>query len=48
MALSDYRTVDGTKVAFQTINTTPVQTITVKIGNVEHNVALDDAMFGKK
>ncbi len=48
VALSDYRTVDGIKVAFQTINSTPVQTVTVKIDKVEHNVAIDDAMFAKK
>jgi hypothetical protein len=45
---SDYRTADGIKVAFQTVNSTPVQTITVKIAKVEHNVTIDDAMFSKK
>jgi outer membrane lipoprotein-sorting protein len=45
---SDYRAADGTKVAFQTVNSTPAQTITVKIAKVEHNVTIDDAMFTKK
>ena len=45
---SDYRAVDGVKVAFQTVNTTPSQTVTVKLAKVVHNVTLDDAMFTKK
>jgi hypothetical protein len=45
---SDYRTVDGVKVAFQTVNSTPVQKVTVKLDKVEHNVTIDDAMFTKK
>ena len=45
---SDYRAVDGVKVAFQTVNTTPVQIVTVKLTKVVHNVTLDDAMFTKK
>ena len=48
VAFSDYRTVDGVKVAFHTVNTTPVQVVTVKLSNVVHNVAMDDAMFVKK
>ena len=43
-----YRTADGIKVAFQTVNSTPVQIIKVKIAKVEHNVTIDDAMFTKK
>jgi len=46
--LSDYRAVDGVKVAFQTVNANSMQTVTVKLTTVEHNVAIDDAMFGKK
>lgn len=42
---SDYRTVDGVKVAFKTVNTTPNQTVTMVIATVQHNVAMDDAMF---
>lgn len=46
--LSDYRTVDGVKVPFTILNTNDVQTITIKLSKVEHNVAIDDAMFVKK
>ena len=45
---SDYRAVDGVKVAFQTVNTTPAQTVTVKLAKVVHNVTIDDATFTKK
>ncbi len=43
---SDYRTVDGVKVAFQIVNSNALQSVTLKLTTVEHNVALDDAMFG--
>jgi hypothetical protein len=46
--LSDYRAVDGVKVAFQVINSNPLQTGTVKLTKVEHNVTIDDAVFSKK
>lgn len=46
--LSDYRVVDGVKVAFQIVNTNPQQTTTIKIAKVEHNVPLDDALFKAK
>jgi len=46
--LSDYRTVDGVKMAFMIVNTNPAQTLTIKIDKVEHNVPLDDALFGGK
>ncbi len=45
---SDYRVVDGVKVAFQVVNSNPVQTGTIKLTKVEHNVAIDDAIFSKK
>jgi outer membrane lipoprotein-sorting protein len=45
---SDYRTVDGVKVAFQTVNSTPTQKFSVTIAKVEHNVALEDALFSRK
>lgn len=45
---SDYRTVDGIKIPFQTVNTTPAQVLTVKLTKVAHNVTMDDAMFTKK
>ncbi len=43
--LSDYRTIDGVKVPFMTVNSTPMQTVTIKLETVAHNVAIDDAMF---
>jgi hypothetical protein len=45
---SDYRVVDGVKIAFQTVSTSPMQTVTIKIAKVAHNVEIDDAMFVKK
>lgn len=48
VTLSDYRVVDGVKVPFQIVNRSPLQTVAVKIAKVEHNVALDDALFSKK
>ncbi len=44
----DYRVVDGVKVPFLVINSNDLQTLTLKITKVEHNVAIDDAMFKKK
>jgi len=44
----DYRTVDGVKVPFTIINANEVQTLTIKLTKVEHNIAIDDAMFKKK
>ena len=46
--VSDYRTVDGVKVPFLIANSNPQQTITIKLTKVEHNIPLDDAMFGKR
>jgi outer membrane lipoprotein-sorting protein len=45
---SDYRTVDGVKVAFVVVNSNELQTLTLHLSKVEHNVAIDDAMFVKK
>lgn len=45
---SDYRAVDGVKVAFVVVNSNPVQTVTIRLTKVEHNVALDEAMFSVK
>ena len=45
---SDYRIVDGVKIAFQIVNSNAVQTVTIKLDKVEHNIAIDDAMFVKK
>jgi outer membrane lipoprotein-sorting protein len=46
--VSDYRDVGGVKVPFKVINANNVQTVTVTLEKVEHNVAIDDAMFTKK
>jgi outer membrane lipoprotein-sorting protein len=46
--VSDYRTVDGVKIAFLLVNSNALQTVTIKFDKVEHNVAIDDAMFVKK
>jgi len=45
---SDYRKVDGLTLPFKTVNSTPEQTVTIVLKTVEHNVAIDDAMFVKK
>ena len=45
---SDYRTVDGVKVAFQLAQAGGGQSIMIKLTKVEHNVAIDDAVFIKK
>jgi outer membrane lipoprotein-sorting protein len=46
--VSDYRSVDGVLVPFMTVTSSPMQTITVALSKVEHNVTLDDALFGRK
>lgn len=46
--LSDYRTVDGVKVAFLMKQQAGGQNIVLAFTKVEHNVALDDASFVKK
>jgi outer membrane lipoprotein-sorting protein len=45
---SDYRAVDGVKVPFKVVNTSPGQTVTITITKIEHNVALDDSIFVSK
>lgn len=45
---SDYRTVDGVRVAFKVVNSSPIQTVTITLTSVEHNVAIDDALFRVK
>jgi outer membrane lipoprotein-sorting protein len=44
---SDYRDVDGIKIAFSVHATSSVQTSTVAITKVEHNTKVDDALFSK-
>ncbi len=42
---SDYRTVDGLKIPFKSVQTAGPQLVTIVFDKVEHNVAIDDAMF---
>ena len=46
--VSDYRTVDGVKVPFHIVNANAAQNVTIKFEKVEHNVAIDDAVFSIK
>ena len=43
----DFRAVDGVKVAFRLKSSSPVQTFTMQLMKVEHNVAIDEALFSK-
>jgi outer membrane lipoprotein-sorting protein len=43
--VSDYRTVDGVKVAFKTVQTAGPQVVTIVLDKVEHNTPIDDAIF---
>jgi hypothetical protein len=45
---TDYRVVDGVKVPFKIVNTSPGQTVTITIAKIENNVTLDDAIFVAK
>lgn len=45
---SDYRDVNGIKVAFTMFQSAGGQNITMKFAKIEHNVAVDDAVFIKK
>ena len=45
---SDYRAVDGVKIPFMIVTTSPLQTVTIKLTKVENNVVLDDALFSVK
>jgi outer membrane lipoprotein-sorting protein len=44
---SDYRDVDGVKIPFTVLASSPVQTITLRFQKIEHNKPLDDAIFGR-
>ncbi len=46
--LSDYRVVDGVQVPFVVFNSSPLQSVRITLKTVEHNIALDDAMFSVK
>ena len=48
MEPTDYRDVDGIKVPFKLKITSAVQTISMTLSKVEHNVAVDDKMFAKQ
>lgn len=43
----DYREIDGIKMPFQLRATSSVQNYTITIAKVEHNIAIDDALFSK-
>jgi outer membrane lipoprotein-sorting protein len=43
----DYRRIDGVQVPFKITGTSSVQTFTVSIAKVEHNQAIDPALFAK-
>jgi outer membrane lipoprotein-sorting protein len=45
--LSDYRDVDGVKIAFQIRSTSSIQTFSVNVTKVEHNIQIDPALFSK-
>jgi outer membrane lipoprotein-sorting protein len=45
---SDYRAVDGVKVPFKIVNTSPGQTVTITMTKVENNVTIDDSIFVAK
>ena len=45
--LSDYREVDGVKVPFQLKSTNAVQSFTVAVTKIEHNIKIDPALFVK-
>jgi hypothetical protein len=45
---SDYRTVDGIKVPFKIVNSSEMQTVTIVLSKVTHNVPADDAQFSRK
>jgi Outer membrane lipoprotein-sorting protein len=44
---SDYREVDGVKVAFLIKNTTAVQSAVIRVTKIEHNTKIDPALFSK-
>lgn len=44
---SDFRDVDGVKIPFTLKATSPVQSFTITITKVEHNLKIDNALFSK-
>ena len=45
--LSDYRPVDGVQTPFKVKGSSSVQTFTIVVTKVEHNVKVDEALFEK-
>jgi outer membrane lipoprotein-sorting protein len=45
---SDYREVDGVKIPFTVIMSSPVQSVTIRLQKVEHNKPLDESLFSRK
>lgn len=44
---SDYRDVDGVKTPFRVRSTSVIQSLSITLTKVEHNVQIDDALFSK-
>jgi outer membrane lipoprotein-sorting protein len=44
---SDYRDVDGVKVAFRARSSSQIQSLTITLSKVEQNTPIDDSMFSK-
>jgi hypothetical protein len=47
LAFSDYRAVDGVQVPFTVKGSSAVQTFTIALSTVEHNVKVDESLFSK-
>ena len=47
IVLSDFRDVDGVKVPFKLVGSSTLQTFTIVVTKVEHNVKVDPARFAK-
>lgn len=45
--LSDYREVDGVKIPFKVTSSSAVQSFTITVTKVEHNVKIDETLFAK-
>jgi outer membrane lipoprotein-sorting protein len=45
--LSDYRDVDGVKLAYTLAVSNPAQSVTIRIQKIEHNKPLEDSIFGR-
>ena len=47
MVMSDFREVDGVKLPFKMVGSSTIQTFTLVVTKVEHNVTVDPARFAK-